>query len=71
MTVIFCDDVYCKIEIVPNMVMAGTFWVVLDGDAKMLAGNEDVKEFYLGISGEGKKSYRDVKHYRRRKRWLA
>ena len=32
MTVIFCDDVYCKIEIVPNMVMAGTFWVVLDGD---------------------------------------
>ena len=32
MTVIFCDDVYCKIEIVPNMVMPGTFWVVLDGD---------------------------------------
>jgi hypothetical protein len=32
MTVIYCDDVLCKIEIVPNMVMPGTFWVVLDGD---------------------------------------
>ena len=46
--------------------------VVLDGDARTLAENEDVKEFYLGVSGEGrKKSFRDVKHYRRRKRWLA
>ncbi|GAB4356521.1 MAG: ABC transporter ATP-binding protein [Gammaproteobacteria bacterium] len=45
--------------------------VVMDGDAKTLAENEDVKEFYLGISGEGKKSFRDVKHYRRRKRWLG
>ena len=45
--------------------------VVLDGDAKELADNEDVKEFYLGISGEGRKSFREVKHYRRRKRWLA
>ena len=45
--------------------------VVMDGDAKALAENEDVKEFYLGVSGEGRKSFRDVKHYRRRKRWLA
>ena len=45
--------------------------VVLDGPAKELAGNEDVKEFYLGISSSGRKSYRDAKHYRRRKRWLA
>lgn len=45
--------------------------VVLDGDAKELAENEDVKEFYLGISGEGRKNFRKVKHYRRRKRWLA
>jgi branched-chain amino acid transport system ATP-binding protein len=45
--------------------------VVLDGDAKELADNEDVKEFYLGISGEGRKNFRKVKHYRRRKRWLA
>ncbi len=45
--------------------------VVLDGDAATLRENEDVKEFYLGIGGEGRKSFRDVKHYKRRKRWLA
>ena len=45
--------------------------VVLDGDAVTLRANEDVKEFYLGIAGTGRKSYRDVKHYKRRKRWLA
>jgi branched-chain amino acid transport system ATP-binding protein len=45
--------------------------VVLDGEAKMLRENEDVKEFYLGLSDSGRKSYRDTKHYRRRKRWLA
>ena len=44
--------------------------VVLDGDAKTLRGNEDVKEFYLGLSSSGRRSYRDVKHYKRRKRWL-
>ena len=45
--------------------------IVLDGDAEALSQNEDIKEFYLGLSGSGRKSYRDVKHYRRRKRWLA
>ena len=45
--------------------------VVLDGEAKDLAENEDVKEFYLGVSGEKRKNFRDFKHYRRRKRWLA
>ena len=45
--------------------------VVMDGEAKSLSENEDVKEFYLGLSGGDKKSFRDVKHYRRRKRWLA
>ena len=45
--------------------------VVMEGAAKDLAENEDVKEFYLGISTAGRKSFRDVKHYRRRKRWLA
>ena len=45
--------------------------VVLDGKAVTLRENEDVKEFYLGLSEGGRKSYRDVKHYRRRKRWLA
>ena len=44
--------------------------VVLDGDAAALRENEDVKEFYLGMAGEGRRSFKDVKHYRRRKRWL-
>jgi len=45
--------------------------VVMDGDAKSLSENEDVKEFYLGISEGRRKSFREGKHYRRRKRWLA
>jgi branched-chain amino acid transport system ATP-binding protein len=45
--------------------------VVMDGDAKSLRENEDVKEFYLGIGGAERKSFRDVKSYKRRKRWLA
>ena len=44
--------------------------VVLDGDAATLSENADIKEFYLGLGTSGRKSYRDVKHYRRRKRWL-
>ena len=45
--------------------------VVMDGEASDLLQNEDVKEFYLGVSSENRKSFRDVKHYRRRKRWLT
>ncbi|WP_342643348.1 ABC transporter ATP-binding protein [Rhodoligotrophos ferricapiens] len=45
--------------------------IVLDGTADNLRANEDVREFYLGISGAGRRSFKDVKHYRRRKRWLA
>jgi branched-chain amino acid transport system ATP-binding protein len=45
--------------------------VVLDGEAKALRENEDVKEFYLGIAEGKRKSFREVKHYKRRKRWLA
>jgi branched-chain amino acid transport system ATP-binding protein len=45
--------------------------VVLDGEAKALRENEDVKEFYLGVGEAGRRSFRDVKHYKRRKRWLA
>jgi len=45
--------------------------VVMEGRAAALAENEDVKEFYLGISSGGRKSFRETKHYRRRKRWLA
>jgi branched-chain amino acid transport system ATP-binding protein len=44
--------------------------VVLDGAAAVLRGNEDVKEFYLGLSSSGRKSFRDIKSYKRRKRWL-
>jgi len=45
--------------------------VVLDGECAKLRENEDVKEFYLGLSEVGKKSFKDAKHYKRRKRWLS
>ena len=45
--------------------------VVMDGPAQQLRENPDVKEFYLGMSDEGRKSFRDVRSYRRRKRWLS
>ncbi len=45
--------------------------VVMDGPAAELRENPDVKEFYLGMSDEGRKSFRDVRSYRRRKRWLS
>jgi branched-chain amino acid transport system ATP-binding protein len=45
--------------------------VVMDGSAAELADNQDVKEFYLGVGGSGRKSFRDVKSYKRRKRWLV
>ena len=45
--------------------------VVMDGEAKSLRENEDVREFYLGIGGTDRRSFRDVKSYKRRKRWLA
>ena len=45
--------------------------IVLDGEGTALRDNEDVKEFYLGVGGEGRRSFKDVKHYKRRKRWLS
>jgi branched-chain amino acid transport system ATP-binding protein len=46
--------------------------IVLEGPSEQLAQNEDIKEFYLGLTQLGeRKSYRDVKHYKRRKRWLG
>ncbi len=46
--------------------------IVLEGTAEMLRSNADIKEFYLGLTEVGaRKSYRDVKHYKRRKRWLS
>jgi branched-chain amino acid transport system ATP-binding protein len=44
--------------------------IVLEGDVESLKANEDVREFYLGMSGGKRKSFRQVKHYKRRKRWL-
>jgi branched-chain amino acid transport system ATP-binding protein len=44
--------------------------IMMDGPAKVLAQNKDVREFYLGMSTEGRKSFREMKSYRRRKRWL-
>ncbi|MCH9662953.1 MAG: ABC transporter ATP-binding protein [Gammaproteobacteria bacterium] len=45
--------------------------VVMDGAASALRENEDVKEFYLGVAGDNRKSFKNVKHYKRRKRWLS
>jgi branched-chain amino acid transport system ATP-binding protein len=45
--------------------------IVLDGDARTLESNADVREFYLGVSGAKRKSLREIKHYKRRKRWLS
>jgi branched-chain amino acid transport system ATP-binding protein len=46
--------------------------MVMDGDPQKLLKDDDVKEFYLGLGASGeKKSFRDVKHYKRRKRWLS
>ena len=45
--------------------------VVMNGSSEELSNNADVKEFYLGVAGENRKSFKDAKHYRRRKRWLA
>ena len=47
--------------------------IVMDGDAKKLLADDDVREFYLGLHGEegAKKSFKDIKHYKRRKRWLS
>ncbi len=59
------------LEIADYAYILETGRVVLDGTAERLAANEDVREFYLGISAGGHKSLRDVKHYKRRKRWLS
>ena len=45
--------------------------IVLEGEAAQLRDNADIKEFYLGMAGDEKRSFRDVKYYRRRKRWLG
>ena len=59
------------LEIADHGYVLETGKIVHDGPAKELREDADVKEFYLGVGGEGRRNYRDVKHYRRRKRWLS
>ncbi len=59
------------LEIADNGYVIENGAIVLEGAADELRDNADIKEFYLGMAGEDRKSFRDVKHYRRRKRWLA
>jgi len=66
------QNVARALEVVQHGYVLENGRVALEGTAAALRVNEDIKEFYLGLSGEGRrKSYRDVKRYRRRKRWLA
>jgi branched-chain amino acid transport system ATP-binding protein len=60
------------LEIASYAYVMETGRIVLDGPAEQLAGNADIREFYLGLTQLGeRKSYREVKHYKRRKRWLG
>jgi branched-chain amino acid transport system ATP-binding protein len=59
------------LEIVQHAYVMETGRIVLDDTAERVRSNEDVKEFYLGLTEVGRKSYRDLKHYKRRKRWLS
>jgi branched-chain amino acid transport system ATP-binding protein len=59
------------LEIADHGYVLETGKIVHDGPAAELREDADVKEFYLGVGGEGRRNYRDVKHYRRRKRWLS
>jgi len=58
--------------VAPHAYVMETGRIVMDDSSEKLAQNEDIKDFYLGLTDKGgKKSFRDVKHYKRRKRWLA
>jgi branched-chain amino acid transport system ATP-binding protein len=59
------------LEIVEHAYVMETGRIVLEDTAERVRANEDVKEFYLGVTEVGRKSYRDLKHYKRRKRWLS
>ena len=62
------------LSIAPTGYIMETGKVVMDGPAAKLLRDEDVREFYLGLHSDGdggRKSFRDVKHYKRRKRWLS
>jgi len=60
------------LSVAPHAYVMETGRIVMDDTSEKLAQNEDIKDFYLGLTDKGgKKSFRDVKHYKRRKRWLA
>ena len=60
------------LNVAPHAYVMETGRIVMDDSSEKLAQNEDIKDFYLGLTDKGgRKSFRDVKHYKRRKRWLA
>lgn len=59
------------LNVSPYAYVMETGRIVMDGPSEVLMENEDIKDFYLGLSGGSRKSFRDVKHYKRRKRWLS
>jgi len=59
-------------KVAPHAYVMETGRIVMDDRSEKLSQNEDIKDFYLGLTDKGgRKSFRDVKHYKRRKRWLA
>jgi len=60
------------LNVAPHAYVMETGRIVMDDSSEKLMQNEDIKDFYLGLTDKGgKKSFREVKHYKRRKRWLA
>ncbi|HIJ21183.1 MAG TPA: ABC transporter ATP-binding protein, partial [Deltaproteobacteria bacterium] len=66
------QNVKLALTVAPYAYVMETGRIVMDDPSEKLIQNEDIKDFYLGMGGKGeKKSFRDVKHYKRRKRWLS
>jgi len=65
------QNVKLALTVAPYAYVMETGRIVMDDPSEKLSENEDIKDFYLGMGVGGKKSFRDVKHYKRRKRWLS
>ncbi|MDY6878715.1 MAG: ABC transporter ATP-binding protein [Desulfatiglans sp.] len=65
------QNVKLALNVAPYAYVMETGRIVMDDTSEKLAQNEDIKDFYLGLGDKGKKSFREVKHYKRRKRWLS
>jgi branched-chain amino acid transport system ATP-binding protein len=65
------QNVKLALRVAPYAYVMETGRIVMDDASEKLSQNEDIKDFYLGMGAGGKKSFRDVKHYKRRKRWLS